>query len=349
MRIIGWNVENTHEPAAVRAELAKLIDAHHPDVICLQETYHLHDKLDRLGYQVIQYRPRKGESERAEVAILVRNGLKIKRGLRIRLAKVWRGAKLGKRHDPRVYRWTRVVKDGVTYKIGSIHQPFGQSPKAESVAAVQSWFDATPETRPTLMVGDWNMTKAVVGKRLHGVDVAGVGIDLAAIRNADVAVTRLGKHGSDHHAIRYDTKALASKKPKAAREAVSVMGAKAIAAAQYQSKHGPAFAYGMCLQRVRLAFGIGAKASDAIGAWNAAQHKHRESNPAKIPAGYPVFWSGGSSGHGHIAISAGHGMCWSTDIRRGGYFDLVPIATIHAQWGLTLLGYTTDLNGVTIS
>jgi hypothetical protein len=65
----------------------------------------------------------------------------------------------------------------------------------------------------------------------------------------------------------------------------------------------------------------------------------------KVPRGYPVFWSGGSAGHGHIAIAAGDGACWSTDIRRPGYFDRVPIDEIRTAWGLTLLGWTTDLNG----
>jgi len=141
-----------------------------------------------------------------------------------------------------------------------------------------------------------------------------------------------------------------AKKPsKPSKPTVPVMGAHAIAAADTQSRKGPAFAVGMCLQRVRICFGIGAKASDAIGAWNGAQHKHRTTDAKAIPAGYPVFWSGGSASHGHIAISAGKGKCWSTDIRRRGYFDLVDIDTIHRQWGLTLLGYTGDLNGKEIS
>ncbi|WP_310962161.1 endonuclease/exonuclease/phosphatase family protein [Nocardioides terrisoli] len=204
MRIIGWNVENTHAPDAVRREVAKLIAVHDPDVICLQETYHLHGHLDGLGYQVVQFRPRRGESERAETAILVRDGLRIKGRLAIRLRQHWRGPKAGKRHDGRVYRYVRVKVRRVVWKVGCVHQPFGQGPKAESIAAVQRWFDRARKGRPVAMVGDWNMTKHVVAARLHGVDVAGFGIDLAAVRNASVKATRLGKHGSDHHAIKYD-------------------------------------------------------------------------------------------------------------------------------------------------
>ena len=119
----------------------------------------------------------------------------------------------------------------------------------------------------------------------------------------------------------------------------------AIAAARKQSHEGPRSGTGWCLRDVRVCYRIPALAPDAIGAWNIAKTKHRETDPADIPRGYPVFWSGGSEGHGHIAISAGGGKCWSTDIKRAGYFDYVDIAEIHAQWGLTLLGWTADLNG----
>ena len=122
----------------------------------------------------------------------------------------------------------------------------------------------------------------------------------------------------------------------------------AVAAARKQWTDGTTFEVGMCLQRVRLCYGIGPRAGDAIGAWNAAKSKHRVTDPTLIPRGYPVFWSGGSHGHGHIAISAGSGFCWSTDIRRPGRWDRVPITEIHEKWGLTLLGYTGDLNGVKI-
>lgn len=117
-----------------------------------------------------------------------------------------------------------------------------------------------------------------------------------------------------------------------------------VAAARQQSEHGPQAPEGMCLQMVRSCYGIGPKEPDAISAWRDAK-KHRTTNPNAIPRGYPVFWSGGSQGHGHIAISAGDGLCWSTDIRRPGFFDRVPITEIHDRWGLTLLGWTSNLNG----
>ena len=122
----------------------------------------------------------------------------------------------------------------------------------------------------------------------------------------------------------------------------------AIAAAVTQSKYGPAFGIGLCLQRVRMCYGVGPRDPDASTAWALAKYRHTQTNPVSIPRGVPVFWTGGSSGHGHIAIATGDGTCWSTDIRRTGYFDRVPIAEIHDRWGLTLVGWTEDINGVRV-
>lgn len=108
----------------------------------------------------------------------------------------------------------------------------------------------------------------------------------------------------------------------------------------------PTSAPGYCLREVRECYGVGPQALDAAGAWSAAKHKHHETNPDRIPRGAPVFWTGGANGHGHVAIATGYdGMCWSTDIRRPGWFDHVPIEEIQDKWGLTLVGWTEDLNG----
>ena len=105
---------------------------------------------------------------------------------------------------------------------------------------------------------------------------------------------------------------------------------------------------GMCLREVRECYDVGPKAADAIGAWLDAKSKHIETDPRKIPRGAPVFWSGGTGGHGHIAIKAGRDLCWSTDIKRPGYFDKVPVDLIRQRWGLKLLGWTNDVNGVVV-
>jgi hypothetical protein len=122
----------------------------------------------------------------------------------------------------------------------------------------------------------------------------------------------------------------------------------AIIAARTQSQNGPQFGEGECLMRVHDCYGIGALFPSAAAGWTGARMKHPTADPAVIPRGYPVWWTGGSHGFGHVAIAAGNGMCWSSDIRRIGFFDLVPIDEIHAKWGLTLVGWTEDLNGQTV-
>lgn len=120
--------------------------------------------------------------------------------------------------------------------------------------------------------------------------------------------------------------------------AVPAAGAAAIKRAKAQA----ASAEGECLHDVAEAFQFPHIYGSAIAAWNASTGKHPETDPMKIPRGYVIFWSGGSRGFGHIAISLGNGLCLSTDILRTGLFDVVPITRIHEAWGLTLLGYATN-------
>lgn len=101
---------------------------------------------------------------------------------------------------------------------------------------------------------------------------------------------------------------------------------------------------GMCLMYTRTWLGIGARYGSAIAAWNGAKKRHGpKSTP---PKGAPVFWRGGR--HGHIALSMGGGKCRSTDRPRGGVVSTVSIDSITRAWGYTYVGWTEDLNGVTI-
>lgn len=125
-------------------------------------------------------------------------------------------------------------------------------------------------------------------------------------------------------------------------------GELAISEAREEHDEGITFGTGLCLQRVRLCYHVDAKYPDAASAWRNATHRHPETKPSAFPRGVPVFWTGGSSRHGHIAIATGDGECWSTDILRGGHWDKVPIGLIHQRWGLTLVGWTEDLNGARV-
>lgn len=106
--------------------------------------------------------------------------------------------------------------------------------------------------------------------------------------------------------------------------------------------------HGWCLVFVHDAFGVPARYPSAAAAWINAAHKHPETDPHKIPRGVPVFWAGGSHGYGHVAVSRGDGTCWTTDLIRDGQVDVAPIELVRERWGLTLVGWTEDLNGVTV-
>src|SRR5262245_44435622 len=72
---------------------------------------------------------------------------------------------------------------------------------------------------------------------------------------------------------------------------------------------------GYCLKNVRQWLGIGSHEADAADAWRNAIGKHPDDKHP--PKGAPVFWVGGSSGHGHIALVRKSDMR-STDIPSAG-------------------------------
>lgn len=118
-----------------------------------------------------------------------------------------------------------------------------------------------------------------------------------------------------------------------------------------ESLHPSANWSGLCLKFVRTQFGLVGRYPSAYSAWLGAGgakgvNTHTLLRP---PANVPVFWSGGPHGYGHVAIADGQGRVWSTDILRKGKVDLVPLATIHAKWGLKYLGWTETLNGIRVS
>lgn len=100
---------------------------------------------------------------------------------------------------------------------------------------------------------------------------------------------------------------------------------------------------GWCLKFCRIMYGVAAKWPDAITAWNQAKYKHTTGVP---PKGALVFWAVGK--FGHIAISDGGGYVYSTDIKRRGKVDRVPITYVTSHWNATYRGWTEDINGVRV-
>jgi hypothetical protein len=111
-----------------------------------------------------------------------------------------------------------------------------------------------------------------------------------------------------------------------------------------EHKHASTDWQGECLTFVRAMLAAPLSGSpDAIAAWNKSKLRVHDTKP---PRGYPVYWSGGSHGHGHAAISAGDGSIYSTDLPQTGKVGLVPIGEPHRRWGLTYLGWCHDYAGM---
>jgi hypothetical protein len=103
---------------------------------------------------------------------------------------------------------------------------------------------------------------------------------------------------------------------------------------------------GMCLQVVRTWSGIPARYPDATTAWRNTNDRHPGNrNP---PRGADVYWTGGSSGHGHIAKSLGNGKVRSTDAGGRGRVATVDLGWVERNWRMPYAGWSWDTNEVTI-
>lgn len=122
----------------------------------------------------------------------------------------------------------------------------------------------------------------------------------------------------------------------------------ALAWARAQHDNGSRNWHNICLIFVHDCFNVGAYYPSASRAWYGAAHKHPTTDGNKVPRGVPYFWTGGSQGFGHIVISAGGGLCWSTDINVRGGVSLVRINDITRRWGQNPAGWTEDLNKVRV-
>jgi hypothetical protein len=103
---------------------------------------------------------------------------------------------------------------------------------------------------------------------------------------------------------------------------------------------------GLCLKQVRIWYGLPARYTSAASAWQRA--KLRIKDDRIPPRGAPVFWTGGSKGFGHIALSLGNGRIRSTDVAGSGGVGTVSIDFPAQHWGLHYAGWTADLNAVVI-
>jgi hypothetical protein len=103
---------------------------------------------------------------------------------------------------------------------------------------------------------------------------------------------------------------------------------------------------GQCLAWSREQAGIPSRYSDAATAWEHATGRHRaDRNP---PRGAAVYWTGGSRGYGHIAISLGGGRVRSSDADGYGEVGTIRINKLSSEWDLHYAGWANSINGYRI-
>ncbi len=123
----------------------------------------------------------------------------------------------------------------------------------------------------------------------------------------------------------------------------------AIDAVARQSATGKPFRVGMCKQRTRMAYGVPSDGTnDATEAFGRTKHRLAVTG-AKAPRGAILWWTGGSKGHGHVAIADGKGGVWSVDIKRDGFWDHVPFGQIAKSFpNVKFAGVSQDIDGVRV-
>jgi hypothetical protein len=133
------------------------------------------------------------------------------------------------------------------------------------------------------------------------------------------------------------------RKPIPTMPVASSDAAETVAAAKASTYNIP----GQCLGWAREQADIPSRYSTAAVAWEHATGRH----PGDLtpPRGAAVYWTGGSSGAGHIAISVGHGLVRSSDAGGSGVVATVSVRQLTREWGdLTYVGWADSINGYRI-
>lgn len=150
LTLVVCNIESVKRSEALLAQIRE----HEPDVVIVLQAYRARRFLHGIGgYRHKQFRG--GEAK--GIAVLVKHGVRIQAHRALRMKTWWTGPKAGKRHSPRVYPASVLVKGGVAFRVLGIHLPTHNCPGAqdESLKAVIRWFGQHPDA-PSIAAGDWN-------------------------------------------------------------------------------------------------------------------------------------------------------------------------------------------------
>lgn len=103
---------------------------------------------------------------------------------------------------------------------------------------------------------------------------------------------------------------------------------------------------GLCLVFVRTCYGINAKYPSAASAWANAKIKHHTSSLSDVPIGAPVYFSSSYTVYGHVAVYLGNGKFRTNYSAKGTVITAKLGDPVFG--GMKMLGWTEDINGVTI-
>lgn len=124
----------------------------------------------------------------------------------------------------------------------------------------------------------------------------------------------------------------------------------AVAFAKARAAAGLQYAEGNCLGFVRDAYGSPGTGGDATHAFLATSQRGSDA------FGALAWWTGGSAGHGHVAVSLGDGTVYSTDFGPDRYYGdgrvrLIALGQVSKQSNpaapLVFQGFSLDLDGQT--
>lgn len=116
-----------------------------------------------------------------------------------------------------------------------------------------------------------------------------------------------------------------------------VTAAQAIAKARTYTS----YAVGRCDEFVARMYGFDSSGyATAVKNWQGTPSGLRHPGDWNAPAGALMYWSGGSTGAGHVAISLGNGSIISTDATGPGVVGVIDARVPTDKWGHTYLGWS---------
>lgn len=107
-----------------------------------------------------------------------------------------------------------------------------------------------------------------------------------------------------------------------------------------KAKSVKSWTVGMCDNFVANMYGYGSSGyATAVKNWQATPTSLKHAGDWNAPAGALMYWGGGSTGAGHVAISLGNGSIISTDATGPGVVGQISARTPTDKWGHPYLGW----------